>query len=152
MINIKNKAYPKFWVQAAEDSQFCQALRHQNRSKGLVKQYINIDAMSTFDSLLAGRVWVETELWALPKWPIHKFKPDQQRRKQALRPKSSRFLRKPKKLTKSSPSFLQYVVTVKCPVKILPIFVAFLENMNFTFLIYILCADVTNICRSSCQI
>ena len=32
-------------LQAAEDSQFCQALRYQNKSKSLVWQYMNIDAM-----------------------------------------------------------------------------------------------------------
>ena len=44
--SLLDKAHPKFWVQAAEDSQFCQALRHQNGSKGLVWHYINIDAMA----------------------------------------------------------------------------------------------------------
>ena len=29
---LLDKAHPNFWVQAAEDSQFCQALRYQNRS------------------------------------------------------------------------------------------------------------------------
>ena len=43
--SLLDKAHPNFWVQAAEDSQFCQALRYQNRSKGLVWHYINIDAM-----------------------------------------------------------------------------------------------------------
>ena len=33
---------------------------------------------------------------------------------------------------KSSPSIWRYVVSVKLTVKILSIFVAFLENMNFT--------------------
>ena len=42
-----DKAHPNFWVQAAEDSQFCQALRYQNESKGLVWHYINIDAIYT---------------------------------------------------------------------------------------------------------
>ena len=35
-------------------------------------------------------------------------------------------------MTKSSPSIGHYVVTVKSMVKISSIFVAFLENMNFT--------------------
>ena len=39
-----------------------------------------------------------------------------------------------KKATKSSPSIWQYVVTVKSTVNISSIFVAFLENMNFTIL------------------
>ena len=43
--SLLDKANPKFWVQAAEDSQ---ALRYQNRSKGLVWHYINIDAMVLF--------------------------------------------------------------------------------------------------------
>ena len=43
--SLLDKAHPKFWVQAAEDSQFCQALRYQNGSKGLVWHYINIDTM-----------------------------------------------------------------------------------------------------------
>ena len=41
------------------------------------------------------------------------------------------FLRRPQKLTKSSPAIWQYVVSVKSPVKISSIFVAFLENINF---------------------
>ena len=40
-----DKAHPNFWVQAAEDNQFCQALGYQNKSKDLVWHYINIDAM-----------------------------------------------------------------------------------------------------------
>ena len=40
--SLLDKAHPNFWVQAAEDSQFCQALRYQNRSKGLVRHYILI--------------------------------------------------------------------------------------------------------------
>ena len=43
--SLLNKAQSNFWVQAAEDSQFCQALRYQNRSRGLVWHYNNIDAM-----------------------------------------------------------------------------------------------------------
>ena len=43
--SLLDKAHPNFWVQAAEDSQFCQALRYQNRSKGFVWHYINVDAM-----------------------------------------------------------------------------------------------------------
>ena len=38
--SLLDKAHPNFWVQTAEDSQFCQALRYQN-SKGLVWHYIN---------------------------------------------------------------------------------------------------------------
>ena len=34
--SLLDKAHPKFWVQAAEDFQFCQALRYQNGNKGLV--------------------------------------------------------------------------------------------------------------------
>ena len=44
--SLHDKAHTNFWVQAAEDSQFCQALRYQNVSKGLVWHYINIDAMN----------------------------------------------------------------------------------------------------------
>ena len=47
---------------------------------------------------------------------------------------SSCFLIRPQKLTKSSPSIWHYVVSVKSTVKISSIFVAFLENMNFTYL------------------
>ena len=43
--SLLDKVHPKFWVQATEDSQFCQALRYQNGSKGLVWHYINMDAM-----------------------------------------------------------------------------------------------------------
>ena len=43
--SVLDKAHPDFLVQVAEDSQFCQTLRYQNRSKGLVWHYINIDAM-----------------------------------------------------------------------------------------------------------
>ena len=43
--SLLDKAHPNFWVQAAEDSRFCHALRYQNRSKGLVWHYINIDAI-----------------------------------------------------------------------------------------------------------
>ena len=43
--SLLDKALPNFGSQAAEDRQFCQALRNQNRSKGLVWHYINIDAM-----------------------------------------------------------------------------------------------------------
>ena len=42
------------------------------------------------------------------------------------------FLRRPQKMMKSSPSIWRYVVNVKSTVKISSIFVAFLENMNFT--------------------
>ena len=35
--SLLDKAHPKFWVQAVEDSQFCQGLRYQNGSKGLVR-------------------------------------------------------------------------------------------------------------------
>ena len=42
------------------------------------------------------------------------------------------FSKKATKLTKSSPSIWHYVVSVKPTVKISSIFVAFLENMNFT--------------------
>ena len=42
----------------------------------------------------------------------------------------------PKKLTKSSPSILRLLNTVKLTVKILSIFVAFLQNMNFTHLLH----------------
>ena len=44
---------------------------------------------------------------------------------------SSSFLRRPQKLMKSSRSIRRYVVNAKSMVKILSIFVAFLENMNF---------------------
>ena len=37
---------------------------------------------------------------------------------------------------KSSPSIWRYVVNVKSTVKILPIFVAFLENMNFKHILF----------------
>ena len=43
--SLLDKVHPKFWAQAAEDSQFCQAIRYQNGSKGLVWHYINIDTM-----------------------------------------------------------------------------------------------------------
>ena len=45
LCSVLDKAHSHFWVQAVEDSQFCQALRYQNRSKGLVWHYIDIDAM-----------------------------------------------------------------------------------------------------------
>ena len=54
-IALLDKAHPNFWVQAAEDSQFCQALRYQDRSKGLVWHYINIDAMIETKLTSAGR-------------------------------------------------------------------------------------------------
>ena len=41
------------------------------------------------------------------------------------------FLRRPQNLTKSSLSIWRYAVSVKWTVRILSIFVAFLENMNF---------------------
>ena len=44
---------------------------------------------------------------------------------------SSHFLRRPRKLTKSSPSISPLLHSVKSTVKISSIFVAFLENMNF---------------------
>ena len=44
--SLLDKANPKFCVQAAEDSQFCQTLRYQTGCKGLVWHYINIDAMT----------------------------------------------------------------------------------------------------------
>ena len=44
-MSLLDKAHPDFWVQAAEDSQFCQALEYQNGSKGLVWHFIIIDAM-----------------------------------------------------------------------------------------------------------
>ena len=37
--SLLDKALPNFGSQAAEDSQFCQALRYQNGSKGLVWHY-----------------------------------------------------------------------------------------------------------------
>jgi hypothetical protein len=46
-----DKALPNFGSQAFEDSQFCQALRNQNRSKDLVWHYINIDARTFSKSL-----------------------------------------------------------------------------------------------------
>ena len=49
--SLLDKAH-KFWVRAAEDSQFCQAIRYQNESKGLVWHYFNIDTMSYFERLL----------------------------------------------------------------------------------------------------
>ena len=42
------------------------------------------------------------------------------------------FLRRPQNLMKSSPSICRYVVSAKLTVKISSIFVAFLENMDFT--------------------
>ena len=45
--SLLNKAPPNFGSAAAFSCQFCQALRYQNRSKGLVCHYINIDAMLT---------------------------------------------------------------------------------------------------------
>ena len=45
--------------------------------------------------------------------------------------KSFLFLRRPQNLTKSSPSIWHLLHSVKSTVKILPIFVSFLENMNF---------------------
>ena len=42
------------------------------------------------------------------------------------------FLRRPQKLTKPSPPIWQLLHNVKLTVNILSIFVAFLENMNFT--------------------
>ena len=39
LCSLLDKAHPKFWVQAAEDSQFYQAPRYQNGSKGLVWHY-----------------------------------------------------------------------------------------------------------------
>ena len=44
---------------------------------------------------------------------------------------SSCFLRKPRKLMKSSPSIWHHIVSVKWTVNISSIFVAFLENTNF---------------------
>ena len=56
--SLLDKAHPKFWVQAAEDSQFCQALRYQNGSKGLVWHYNNIDAMPKgVDESRQSHVW-----------------------------------------------------------------------------------------------
>ena len=49
LCSLLDKAHPKFQVQAAEDSQICQNLRYQNRTKGLVWRYINIDAMHFSD-------------------------------------------------------------------------------------------------------
>ena len=43
--SLLNKAQPNFGSSAAFSCQFCQALRYQNRSKGLVWHYIDIDAM-----------------------------------------------------------------------------------------------------------
>ena len=43
--SLLNKAQPNFGSSAAFSCQFCQALRYQNRSKGLVCHYINIDTM-----------------------------------------------------------------------------------------------------------
>ena len=48
------KAHKKFWVFSWLDSQFCQALRYQNRSRGLVWHYINIDAMSSANDMIIG--------------------------------------------------------------------------------------------------
>ena len=44
--SLLNKAQPNFGSSAAFNCQFSQALRYQNRSKGLLLQYINIDPMS----------------------------------------------------------------------------------------------------------
>ena len=52
------------------------------------------------------------------------------------------FSKKAKKLTKSSPSIWQNVISVKSEVKISLIFVAFLENTNFNVLVY-LCQKIT---------
>ena len=46
------------------------------------------------------------------------------------------FLRKPQILMKSSSSIWHYVLNVKSTLKILSIFVVFLENMNFTDLLW----------------
>ena len=46
--SLLNKAPPNFGSSAAFSCQFCQALRYQNRSKGLVCHYINIDAMHNY--------------------------------------------------------------------------------------------------------
>ena len=46
--SLLNKAPPNFRSSAAFSCQFCQALRYQNRSKGLVWHYINIDAMGVY--------------------------------------------------------------------------------------------------------
>ena len=52
--SLLDKAPSNFWVQAAEDSQFCQALR----SKSLVWHYVNIDAMDMIKliRLLSSRI------------------------------------------------------------------------------------------------
>ena len=43
--SLLNKAPSNFGSSAAFRCQFCQALRYQNRSKGFVWHYINVDAM-----------------------------------------------------------------------------------------------------------
>ena len=43
--SLLNKAPSNFGSSAAFSCQFCQALRYQNRSKGFVWHYINVDAM-----------------------------------------------------------------------------------------------------------
>ena len=40
LCSLLAKAHKKFWVFSWLDSQFCQALRYQNRSRGLVWHYI----------------------------------------------------------------------------------------------------------------
>ena len=58
------------------------------------------------------------------------------------------YSKKAKKLTKSSPSIWHYVVSVKLTVKILSIFVAFSENVNFTVQIFPVL--FTNVCLQLC--
>ena len=43
--SLLNKAQSNFGSSAAFSCQFCQVLRNQNKSKGFVWQYINVDAM-----------------------------------------------------------------------------------------------------------
>ena len=43
-------AHKKNWVFSWLDSQFCQALRYQNGSKGLVWHYINLEPVCTLHS------------------------------------------------------------------------------------------------------
>ena len=50
--SLLNKAPSNFGSLAAFSCQFCQALRYQNRSKGFVWHYINIDAMGNTKTVL----------------------------------------------------------------------------------------------------
>ena len=82
--SLLNKTQPNFGSAAAFSCQFCQDLRYQNRSKGLVCHYINIDTMGTFYTF-GTLMWYENNIKAgcrcrlilqafyLPYAYIHKF-------------------------------------------------------------------------------